>query len=213
MKRPRVDVLAELDELQQLAACGRGAPDRLRGLASSGDPLLSRWSHLLHTAASLPQHKPVATPVSEEEGQDEEEGDEEAHEEEGLGGKTGLFFPTSQLRDNFDALAGLEGPKQALLESLVLPRLYPGCFRRNFCPFKRILLFGPPGTGKVSLKIVVPPMFAMRRAFFCSDESNPSRAWCELPSRGRLAATRRRGLQSCRRRTCCRACSEAASSA
>ncbi len=139
MKRARQDVLAELEAVQAQYRAGDGdASARLRGLL--GHPLLmQRWSQVLASAADVMVSTPVHAEAEEEEPEEERE-------------MTGLFFPVARLlKGTLEQLSGLEGPKQALLESLVYPRLYPSCFRRGFAPFKRILLFGPPGTGKSSL--------------------------------------------------------------
>ena len=48
---------------------------------------------------------------------------------------------------SFSAVAGLCKAKQALREAVVLPLKYPHLFTGNCCPWSRILLYGPPGTG------------------------------------------------------------------
>lgn len=45
-------------------------------------------------------------------------------------------------------VAGLENVKQALKESILLPMLQPHLFKKGRKPWKGVLLFGPPGTGK-----------------------------------------------------------------
>ena len=139
MKRARENVVAELEAVQQqFRADDPEAQSRLRSLVSTSHPLLQRWSHALLTAAEAMVPALISL--------------EQEHEEDQQRETTGLFFPVARLvKGTLEQLSGLEGPKQALLESMVFPRLYPGCFRRGFTPFKRILLFGPPGTGKSSL--------------------------------------------------------------
>ncbi|XP_046326725.2 vacuolar protein sorting-associated protein 4-like isoform X1 [Haliotis rufescens] len=51
----------------------------------------------------------------------------------------------------FCDVAGLAEAKQALTEAIIMPLHYPKLFTGGRKPWKRILLFGPPGTGKSRL--------------------------------------------------------------
>ena len=54
-------------------------------------------------------------------------------------------LPSSTL--TFGDVAGLEEAKQALREAVILPAKYPHLFTGSRQPWRRILLYGPPGTG------------------------------------------------------------------
>eukprot|EP00897_Mesotaenium_endlicherianum_P001275 jgi/Mesen1/1175/ME000124S00210 len=51
----------------------------------------------------------------------------------------------------WDSIKGLETAKQLLKEAVVMPIKYPRYFKGLLTPWKGILLFGPPGTGKTML--------------------------------------------------------------
>ena len=50
----------------------------------------------------------------------------------------------------FESVAGLEQAKQVLQEAIILPVKYPHLFTGGRRPWRRILLYGPPGTGECS---------------------------------------------------------------
>lgn len=50
----------------------------------------------------------------------------------------------------FDDIVGLEQAKKIVEEALLHPLKYPQLFTGILEPWKGILLFGPPGTGKVN---------------------------------------------------------------
>jgi katanin p60 ATPase-containing subunit A1 len=52
---------------------------------------------------------------------------------------------------HFDDIAGLADAKALLNEALMLPALIPNFFRGIRRPWKGVLMFGPPGTGKTML--------------------------------------------------------------
>jgi katanin p60 ATPase-containing subunit A1 len=52
---------------------------------------------------------------------------------------------------NFDDIADLGEAKKLLQEAVLLPLLMPDYFKGIRRPWKGVLLFGPPGTGKTML--------------------------------------------------------------
>ncbi|KAL7102677.1 hypothetical protein ACP275_08G133100 [Erythranthe tilingii] len=52
---------------------------------------------------------------------------------------------------SWDSIKGLENAKRLLKEAVVMPIKYPKYFTGLLSPWKGILLFGPPGTGKTML--------------------------------------------------------------
>ena len=48
----------------------------------------------------------------------------------------------------FGDVAGLEQAKGALREAIILPSKYPHLFTGGRKPWRRVLLYGPPGTGE-----------------------------------------------------------------
>jgi katanin p60 ATPase-containing subunit A1 len=56
-----------------------------------------------------------------------------------------------KLNVTWDSIAGLTEPKELLQEAVVLPLWMPDYFRGIRRPWKGVLMFGPPGTGKTML--------------------------------------------------------------
>jgi katanin p60 ATPase-containing subunit A1 len=52
---------------------------------------------------------------------------------------------------SFSDLAGLEDVKRLLSEAIILPMQVPELFQGVLSPWKGVLLFGPPGTGKTEI--------------------------------------------------------------
>lgn len=78
-----------------------------------------------------------------------EDGDDDADAEKSkLRGALSGAIVTEKPDVKWDDVAGLEGAKDSLKETVILPTRFPQLFTGNRRPFKGILLYGPPGTGK-----------------------------------------------------------------
>jgi len=75
---------------------------------------------------------------------DKEEDEEQAKLRGALAGAVVTEKPNIKWTD----VAGLESAKESLKETVILPVKFPQLFTGKRRPFKGILLFGPPGTGK-----------------------------------------------------------------
>jgi len=84
-----------------------------------------------------------------ESGDDEEDGEDE--ETKALMKTIESVVLTEKPNVHWDDVAGLETAKKLLQEAVILPVKFPNLFVGKLKPWRGILLFGPPGTGKSHL--------------------------------------------------------------
>uniref|UniRef100_A0A8D0SBN8 vesicle-fusing ATPase n=1 Tax=Sus scrofa TaxID=9823 RepID=A0A8D0SBN8_PIG len=119
--------------------------------------------------------KPVKENQSESKGSDSDsEGDnpEKKKLQEQLMGAVVVEKPNIRWND----VAGLEGAKEALKEAVILPIKFPHLFTGKRTPWRGILLFGPPGTGKSYLAKAVATE-ANNSTFFSVSSSDLMSKW------------------------------------
>lgn len=81
-------------------------------------------------------------------GEEEKEGKVEDEETMKLRGTLAGSIVSEKPNVKWEDVAGLENAKESLKETVIMPVKFPQLFVGERRPFKGILLFGPPGTGK-----------------------------------------------------------------
>jgi len=75
---------------------------------------------------------------------------EQEEEKNKLRGALSSAIVTEKPNVRWEDISGLDGAKEALKETVILPVRFPQLFTGKRRPFKGILLYGPAGTGKVN---------------------------------------------------------------
>ncbi|XP_072516126.1 vacuolar protein sorting-associated protein 4B-like [Salminus brasiliensis] len=119
-----------------------------------------------------PPAKPVK--VSDDKGNDDD--DSENSEKKKLQSQLQGAIVMEKPNVKWNDVAGLEGAKEALKEAVILPIKFPHLFTGKRTPWRGILLFGPPGTGKSYLAKAVATE-ANNSTFFSISSSDLVSKW------------------------------------
>lgn len=112
---------------------------------------------------------------SESHENDEENEEEISDEEKELRKAIEGTIVTEKPKETWDDVAGMEIPKQAIREAVVLPMAHPELFQGARKPWKGILLFGPPGCGKTLLAKAAANECGVQ--FFAADSASLVSKW------------------------------------
>ncbi|XP_070816435.1 vacuolar protein sorting-associated protein 4B-like [Chaetodon trifascialis] len=121
---------------------------------------------------------PPAKPVKESQSDDkgDESGDGEDAEKKKFQNQLSGAIVMEKPNIKWSDVAGLEGAKEALKEAVILPIKFPHLFTGKRTPWRGILLFGPPGTGKSYLAKAVATE-ANNSTFFSVSSSDLVSKW------------------------------------
>jgi len=101
-----------------------------------------------NTGSSAPSDSTTTSPSKKSNNPDEENSKEEDPESQKMRGALAGAIVSEKPNVKWEDVAGLERAKESLKETVILPVQFPQLFVGERKPFKGILLFGPPGTGK-----------------------------------------------------------------
>lgn len=122
----------------------------------------------------MPPAKPVKESQSDDKG--DEDGDGGDGEKKKFQNQLSGAIVMEKPNIKWDDVAGLEGAKEALKEAVILPIKFPHLFQGKRTPWRGILLFGPPGTGKSYLAKAVATE-ANNSTFFSISSSDLVSKW------------------------------------
>ncbi|KAG7228818.1 hypothetical protein INR49_008596 [Caranx melampygus] len=124
------------------------------------------------------ENSPPAKPIKESQADDKgsESDDEEDKEKKKFKNQLSGAIVMEKPNIKWDDVAGLEGAKEALKEAVILPIKFPHLFTGKRTPWRGILLFGPPGTGKSYLAKAVATE-ANNSTFFSISSSDLVSKW------------------------------------
>ncbi|GAA6100079.1 vacuolar protein sorting-associated protein 4B-like [Tachysurus ichikawai] len=122
------------------------------------------------------EKQPPAKPVKESSDKGNESDDGDNSEKKKFQNQLQGAIVMEKPNIKWDDVAGLEGAKEALKEAVILPIKFPHLFTGKRTPWKGILLFGPPGTGKSYLAKAVATE-ANNSTFFSISSSDLVSKW------------------------------------
>uniref|UniRef100_A0A672PQP4 vesicle-fusing ATPase n=1 Tax=Sinocyclocheilus grahami TaxID=75366 RepID=A0A672PQP4_SINGR len=125
------------------------------------------------------KEKAPAKPVKESQSSDkgtESDGEGEDPEKKKFQNQLSGAIVMEKPNIKWNDVAGLEGAKEALKEAVILPIKFPHLFTGKRTPWRGILLFGPPGTGKSYLAKAVATE-ANNSTFFSISSSDLVSKW------------------------------------